>query len=144
MCRPRSSDGGPVVSHTQHPVGDRVSPSRCTSAFWQVHHGAGDAAAARRFTRASPRDVDWLSSGVRREGGGSHSPARRPWADSRCTSRRAPPYPPRPFWARNCRPMLIVCRRDGVPSSAGNGAGSGLWSPLSLRAPPAIQLRSPK
>jgi len=28
-------------------------PSRCTSAFWQVRHGAGDPAAARGFTRPS-------------------------------------------------------------------------------------------
>jgi len=39
-----------VVSHTQHPVGDR-----CTS---EVRHGAGDPAAARRFTRPSlPRSA---------------------------------------------------------------------------------------
>ena len=30
---PAASEGGPVVSHTQHPVGDRVPLSRCTSAF---------------------------------------------------------------------------------------------------------------
>jgi len=57
-----------VVPHTRHPVGDGVPLSRCTSAFWQVRHGAGDPAAACRFTRPSPRDVDRLSSGVRREG----------------------------------------------------------------------------
>jgi len=31
--RRAASDGGPVVSHTRHRVGDRVPPSRCTSAF---------------------------------------------------------------------------------------------------------------
>ena len=31
--RPAASDSGPVVSRTRHPVGDRVPPSRCTSAF---------------------------------------------------------------------------------------------------------------
>jgi len=51
--RPAASDGGLVVSHTRYPVGDRGPQSRCTSAFWQVHHGAGDLAAARRFTRPS-------------------------------------------------------------------------------------------
>jgi len=30
---PAASEGGPVVSHTQHPVGDRIPLSRCTSAF---------------------------------------------------------------------------------------------------------------
>ena len=29
---PAASDGGPVVSHTQHPVGDRVPTSRCCCA----------------------------------------------------------------------------------------------------------------
>ena len=95
MCRAPSSNGGPVVSYTQHPVGNRVSPSRCTSAFLQVRHGARDAAAARRFTRPPLRHINRLSSGVRREGGGDDSPARRPRADGRCTSPVAlPPYPP--------------------------------------------------
>jgi len=48
---------------------------------------------------------------------------------------RSPVPSSRPFWARNCRPMLIIRRRDGVLSSAGNGARSGRWSPLPLCAP---------
>jgi len=48
-----------VVSHTHQPVGDRVPPSRCTSAFRQVHHGAGDPAAACRFTRPSLARLMW-------------------------------------------------------------------------------------
>ena len=66
MCRPpamsadcpAASDGGPVVSYTRHPVGDRVPPSSCTSAFLT---------GVPAVSRAHPaRDVDRLSSGVRR------------------------------------------------------------------------------
>ena len=46
-----ASDGEPVVSHTRHPVGDRVTLSRSQHVFRHVRHGAGDPAAARRFTR---------------------------------------------------------------------------------------------
>jgi len=37
------------------------------------------------------------------------------------------------FWARHCRLCWSSSGADGVPSSAGNGAGSGRWHPL--RAP---------
>jgi len=75
-----------------------------------------------------PRDVDRLSSGVRR-GGGSDSPARRPWADGRCSSSVAlPQYPPPTVLRAQLPAMLIVRRRRWGPvnpSSAGNGCGSG-------------------
>ena len=76
-------------------------------------------------SRAHPRDVDRLSSGVRREGGGGDSPARRPRADGRCTSPVALPRTlPLTVLSAQLPAMLIVRRRDGVPSSAGNSAGS--------------------
>ena len=78
------------------------------------------------FHAATPRDVDRLSSGVQREGGGGDSPARRPRADGRCTSPVALPHTlPLTVLSTQLPAMLIVRRRDGVPSSAGNGAGSG-------------------
>jgi len=69
----------PIVSHTQHPVGDRVPPSRCTSTFRHVRHGAGDPAAARHFTRPSPpaASTDCHCPAVC-DGGGGDSSARRP------------------------------------------------------------------
>jgi len=50
---------------------------------------------------------------------------------------RAPPYPPPDRFERTTAgyALLIVRRRDGVPSLAGNGAGSGRWSSLPIRAP---------
>jgi len=49
---------------------------------------------------------------------------------------RAPPVPsPLPVLSAQLPAMLIIRRRDGVPSSAGNGAGSGWWSPLHPSCP---------
>jgi len=80
------------------------------------------------------RDVDRLSSGVRR-GGGGHSPARRPGADGRCTSPVALPRTlPRPFWAHHCRPMLIIRRRRW---SSVIGREWRLVRPVTLPARPA-------
>jgi len=111
---------------------DRVPPSRCTSAFWQVRHGARDPAAARRFTRPSfPRPA--ASDG----GGGGDSPARRPGADGRCVSPVTLPRTPRPFWECHCRLCWSSAGGVGVTSSAGNGAGSGRWSPLPPSPAPA-------
>jgi len=103
--RPAASDGGTMVSHTQHPVGDRVPSSRCTSAFRQVRHGAGDPAAARHFTRPSRQRRQPIVIVQRRPtGGGGDSPARRPGADGRCASPVALPRTlPRPYWVRHCR-----------------------------------------
>jgi len=42
-----ASDGGPVVSHTWHPVGDCITPSRSQC------NGAGDRATAHRFMHLS-------------------------------------------------------------------------------------------
>ena len=71
-----------------------------------------------------------------RRGGGGDSSARRPGADGRCASPVVLPRTlPRPFWAHHCRLCWSSAGADGVPSSAGNGAGSGQWSPLPLRAP---------
>ena len=60
------------------------------------------------------------------DGGGGDSPARRPGADGRCASPVTLPRTPlRPFWARHCRLCKSSAGGDGVPSSAGNGAGYG-------------------
>ena len=45
------------------------------------------------------------------------------------------PHTPRPFWVCHCWLCWSSAGGDEVPSSAGNGAGSGWWSPLPLRAP---------
>jgi len=102
MCRPpamsadrqAASDGGPVVSHTRYPVGNRGPPSRCTSAFWQVHHGAGDLAAARRFTRPS-------------------RPRRRPIVQRRPTGEAVIPWPIVPG------PMAVALSRSRPPAVLG-------------------------
>ena len=93
--RPAASDGGPVVSHTRHLVVDHV---RQSSAFWQVRHGAGDSATARRFTRPSPRDVDRLCSGVRWGEAVIPRPVvRGPMAVALPRSRSPIPFPPGRF-----------------------------------------------
>ena len=158
MCRPPSSDGGPVVSHTKHPVSNRVSLSRCTSAFWQVRHGAGDTAAARRFTTAvvtmvvvsrahpPPRRrliVQWCPTG----GGEAVIPrpvVRR--ADSRCTSPVAlPPYPP-PDRFEHATVGLCWSSAGWMGSHhrPGTAPGPAYDRPSPFAPPPAIQLRSPK
>jgi len=38
------------TSHTRHPIGNHVAPSRSQHVFRHVRHGSGDPAAARRFT----------------------------------------------------------------------------------------------
>ena len=89
----------------------------------------------RRPGRCSPfhASIPPASSGVRRGEGGGDSPARRPGADGRCASPVMLPRTPRPFWACHCRLCWSSAAGVGVPSSAGNGAVSGQWSPL----PPA-------
>ena len=87
----------------------------------------------RRPGRCSPfrAPIPPASSGVRRVVGGD-SPARRPGADGRCVSPvtlLCTPSP-RPFWACHCRLCWSSAGGVGVPSSAGNGAGSSRWSPL--------------
>jgi len=82
------------------------------------------------------RDVDRLF-GVLRPGGSGDSPAPSsavPMAAALSPS-RSPVPSPRPFWARNCWLCWLSAGGYGVPSPAGNGAGSGRWSPLPLRAP---------
>jgi len=123
MCRPpvmsadhpAASDGGPVVSHTRHPVSDRVPPSRCTSEFWQVCHGAGDPAATRRFTPPSRPRRRPIVQRCPKEGGGD-SPVRRPGADGCCASPVAIPrtLPPAVLGAP-LPAMLIVRRRRWGP-----------------------------
>ena len=128
------------------PVGDGVPASRCTSAFLQVRHGAGDAAAARHFTRPSlPRRrpiVQWRPMGV-----GGDSPARRPWADGLCTSPVAlPPYPPLTVLSTQLPAMLIVRRRRWGPviGQERRRVRPMIALPPPSRLLPTIQLRSPR
>jgi len=126
MCRqpamPTASYGGPVVSRTRHPVGDRVSPSRfdgCTT--------APETRLLPAVSRAHPaRDVDRLSSDVRRGEAVIPRPVvlgpmavALPWS----------------FWVRHCWLCWSSAGGDGIPLSAGNGAQSSRWSPLPIRAP---------
>ena len=147
MCRPpamladcpAASDGGPVVSHTQHPVGDRVHPSRyvcfLTGAPWHRRPA---------ISRAHPTcDVDQLSSGVwwwgRRWFPGPLSGSR--W--QLCFPCRARPVPPTSRFGRATasyvnRPWVIGSRHR-----PGTALGVGRRSPPPPFAPPlAIQLRS--
>jgi len=110
-CRPiirPCPTAGLCISCTRHPVGDCVLPSRSQPEFQQVPYNAGDPATARRFTRPSARDVDQLSSSIRRFPGSSSGgqwPLRFPG--------RAPPYPP--LAVLGVPPLL--CRSiDGVPA----------------------------
>ena len=64
----------------------------------------------------------------------------RRWFPGQSSPVALPRTLPRPFWAHHCRLCWSSAGADGVPSSAGNGAGSGRWHPL--RALPAIQLWS--
>jgi len=121
MCRPpavsayhpAASDGGPVVSHTRHPVGNCAPPRRVPSMCFDTCATAPLLAVSRTHPA---RDVDRLFSGVRR-GAGGDSPARRPGADGRCASPVTLPCTlPRPFW---------VPRRRSNSDHAGKSTYSG-------------------
>jgi len=126
--RPAASNGGPVVSHTRHPVGDRVPVSRCTSGF--------DRCAMAPETRPLPavlhahpaRNVDRLSCGVRR--GEAVIPPPIVWGRWLLLfpGRTLPVLSPGRF---GCASAGYVDRpQAAIPSSAGNCAGSSQWSPL--------------
>ena len=133
MCQPPSSDGGPVVSYTRHPVGN------CVSVAPHVCFLTG-APRRRRPDRCEPFHVcipPRRRPIVQRcpTGGGEAvipRPARRPRADGRCTSPVA--LPPTGLSAQ-LPAMLIVRRWDGVPSSAGTAPGPADDRPSTLRAP---------
>jgi len=146
--RPAASDGGPMVSHTQQPVGDRVPPPRCTSAFWQVRHGAGDPAAARRFTRPSrPRRRPIVQR--RPTVGGGDSPVRRPGADGRCASPVALPLDPPPSRFRRAtasyvdRPQAAMGsrHRPGTAPGPASNHPSPLHAPLHGDPTPITQVK---
>jgi len=90
----------------------------------------GSAPRRRRPGRCSPfhAPIPPAFSSVRR-GRGGDSPACRPGADGRCASPVTLPRIPLAVLGVPLRTMLIVRRRRWVPSSAGNGAGCGRWSP---------------
>ena len=93
---------------------------------------ARNQATAHRFTRPShPRRRPIVQRHP--TGGGSDSSARGPMAVAHPQSRSTVPSL-RQFWAHYCRLRWSSAGDDGVPSSAGNSAGSGRWSPLPLRA----------
>jgi len=108
-----------------------------------VRNGAGDPAAARRFTRGHiARDVDRLSNGVRREGEAviSRPVVRGPMAVA--LPRSLPPLPsPGRFWRATAgyvdRPQAAMGFRHR-PRTAPGPAGD---RPSPLRAP-LIQLRA--
>jgi len=115
--RPAASDGGPVDSHTRHPVGNSVPPSRSQHVFRHVCHGAGDPAAAHRFTRQS-RPRRRLIVQRRPTGGGGDSLARRsgggPMAVALPRS-RSPRTLPSAVLGATLPAMLIVRRRRWGP-----------------------------
>ena len=103
IFRPRLTAGlGSPVPGVWGPVGDRVSLSRSTSAFRQVHHGAGDPAAARRFARLSSLVVDRLSSSVRHGNSQSRHPGPLRFFV------RSPPVAPRPFCDVSGAPLPAI------------------------------------
>ena len=135
--RPAASDGGPVVSHTRHPVGDRFPPLRSQQVF---RYGAGDPATARHFTCPSARDVDRLSSGV--EWGEVVIPG--PSSGGRwllCFPGRAPPYPPPSrFWRATAR--YVDHPQAAMGSRHRSGTAPGPAGDCPPPSPPAIQLQS--
>jgi len=89
--RSAASDGGPMVSRTRRPVGNRVPPSRSQPAFRHVRHNTGDPATARHFTRPSTRDIDRLSSSIQR--GCAAIPRPAVWGRSAIALPPAAPWP---------------------------------------------------
>ena len=99
-----------------------------------------DPAAARRFTRPSPRDVDRLSSGVRREGGEAVIPrpvVRRPMAVALLRS-LSPNRFERATAGYVDRPQAAMESRH----RPGTAPGPARDRPSPFAPPPAIQLRS--
>ena len=107
---PRNKGQWPVVSYTQHPVGNRVSVALhvcfLTGAPRRRRRGCCPPFHAR-IPPATSTDCPAVS-----DGRGVVIPrpvVRGPIAVALPRSRS-----PRPFWARNCRPMLIVQERRRV------------------------------
>jgi len=124
-----------------YPASGRRSrpPALSQQVFQHVYHGAGDPAAARRFTRPSARDVDQLSSGVRQGEAEIHGPS----SGGHCTSPVAlPPYPPPAVFGAPPPAMTIVRRRQWgtVIGRERRRVRPAIAPPLT--PPPAIQLRS--
>ena len=122
---PTAGLGSPVLG-VWGQVGDRVPPSRCTSAFWQVRQGDWDPAAARRFAWPPiiPRRRP-IVSGVRRGRVAIPWPA-VPGADRPlCFPGHGPPLAPSPGRSAMFRacPRQLCWSIDRVPTSAGNRVG---------------------
>ena len=113
-------------------------PVGSTSVFWQVHHGAGDPAAARRFARLSSLVVDWLSSSVRH----GNSQSRRP-GPLRFFG-RSPPVAPRPFCDVSGAPLPAISIDVWGPciSREQRQGPAGDCSPHRFTPTLAIQLQS--
>ena len=112
--RPAASDGGPVISHTRHPVGDSRVPSRC----FDTCVTAPETRPLHAVSRAqSACDVDRLSSGIRRGKVGRWfpGPSSEGWWPLRFPD-RTPPYPP---------PAVLV-----APPSAVSSVRRQRWGPV--------------
>ena len=122
----------PMISHTRHPVGNRVPPSHSQHVLRHVWYGARRRPAVSCTHPA--HDVDRLSSGVRRGEALIPRPVVRWPMATALPGSRSPCTLPRPFWMHH-RPLR---RWRWVPSLARNGAGSSRRStPPPLRAPTA-------
>jgi len=102
--RPAVSDGVPVVSHTQHLVGDHTSLCRAAHLLFDRCATAPETRPLLAVSVAHPaRDVDRLSSGVRRGEAMIPRPVVRGPMDFALPRSRSPIPSPRPFWACHYR-----------------------------------------
>jgi len=97
------------------------------------------------FHAPTPHDVDRLSSGIRREGGGGDSPARRARADGRCTSLVALPSYAHPDRFERATAGYVDRPQTGWGPVIGQERRRvrPMIAPPTFAPPPAIQLRSP-
>jgi len=94
---PAASDGGPVVSHTQHPVGDRVPPS-CSHLLFDRCATAPETRPLLAISRAHPSRVQRRPTG---EAVILRPVVRGPMVV--VLPRSSSPGTPQPFWACHCR-----------------------------------------
>ena len=118
-----------------HPVsGRRSRPSVVLHVwFWQVRHGAGDPATARRFTCPS-RPQCWPTVLRRPKGGGGDSPAHRLGPMAVALPRSHSPRTPPAVLGAHLRAMLIARRRRSR-HQPGTAPGPASDRPSPLRAP---------
>ena len=112
------------------PVGNRPPPPvHSMSAFWQVHHGARDPAAARRFAHPPTMQLCWPIVQQRPTGGGhGDSLARRPGTDWPLRFPGCAPPVDLPPAILRCFGRATVCYVDrsvGSPHRPGTLSGTG-------------------